>query len=94
MGEGIPFYLDVRSNQYFIHENKKHKISTYMIGRRKKALDNIYIFGYWLSIAMKRQTQSKKDKKGKRKDILAIVTNMDAGRALTNYKNRWSIEVF
>jgi Transposase DDE domain len=96
MDEGIPFYLDVRSNQYFIHENKKHKISTYMTGRHKKALDNIYIFGYWLSIAMKRQTQpkeGKKGKKGKRKDILAIVTNMDAGRALTNYKNRWSIEV-
>lgn len=90
MKEGLSFYLDIRSNQYFIHENKRHKISEYMSGCRKKALDNVYIFGYWLSIAMKRQVPSKK---GKRKEILAIVTNMDAGRALTNYKNRWSIEV-
>jgi transposase len=39
---------------------------------------------------MKRQQPSKK---GKRKSILAIVTNTKAAHALSNYRNRWRIEV-
>jgi hypothetical protein len=88
--EGIAFYIDVRTNQYFTHEGKSHQISQYMANYKKKSLDNIYIFGSWLSIGMKRQQPSKK---GKRKSILAIVTNTKAAHALSNYRNRWSIEV-
>jgi Transposase DDE domain len=88
--EGISFYIDVRTNQYFTHEGKSHQISQYMANYKKKSLDNIYIFGSWLSIGMKRQQPSKK---GKRKSILAIVTNTKAAHALSNYRNRWSIEV-
>ena len=90
MKNGISFYLDVRSNQYFTHGEKVYQISKYMQNRKKKALDNVYIFGHWLSIAMKRLTPPKK---GKRKNLLAVVTNTCAAHALTNYRNRWSIEV-
>lgn len=88
--EGIDFYIDVRTNQYFTYEGKRHQISQYMANWKKKSLDNIHIFGSWLSIGMKRQLPSKK---GKRKSILAIVTNTHASHALSNYRNRWSIEV-
>jgi Transposase DDE domain len=90
MENGISFYLDVRTNQYFTHEGKKYQISQYMEKRKKKALDDVHIFGYCLSIAMKRLVPPKK---GKRKSILAVVTNTFASHALTNYRNRWSIEV-
>lgn len=90
MKKGISFYLDVRSNQYFTYEGKAHQINKYMQNRKKKALDNVYIFGHWLSIAMKHLTAAEK---GKRKNLLAIVTNTCAAHALTNYRNRWSIEV-
>lgn len=88
--QGIAFYIDVRTNQYFTHEGERYQISQYMANYKKKSLDNIYIFGSWLSIGMKRQQPSKA---GKRKSILAIVTNTRAAHALSNYRNRWSIEV-
>ena len=88
--EEITFYIDVRTNQYFGYAGEEHQISQYMANRKKKALDNVHIFGSWLSISMKRQPPSKR---GKRKSILAIVTNGFAAHALSNYRNRWSIEV-
>ena len=88
--EQIIFYIDVRTNQYFTYQRQKHQISQYMANRKKKALDNVHIFDSWLSIGMKRQQPSKK---GKRKSILAIVTNGFGAHALSNYRNRWSIEV-
>ena len=90
MEEGIDFYLDIRSNQYFTYENKRYQISEYMKNRQKTALNKVGIFGHELGLSMKRLPISKK---GKRKEILAIVTNKNASQALSNYRNRWSIEV-
>ena len=41
MNEGIAFYLDVRSNQFFTYQGKEHKIRHYMANRTKKCLDNV-----------------------------------------------------
>jgi Transposase DDE domain len=87
MVERINFYFDVRANQYFTHECVKYQISAYMKWRKKKLLDNVHIMGHWLSIAMMHH------KKGKKRKVLAIVTNTKAEQALGNYKSRWSIEV-
>lgn len=86
--EQIPFCIDVRTNQYFVYEGRRQQVCSYMHGRKKKCLDNVFIFGRWLSIAMK-----KKGDRTNKKKTLAIVTNLKAKDALNHYRNRWSIEV-
>jgi hypothetical protein len=90
MAEKIIFYLDVRSNQYFTHKGKRHQIRAYMKGRKKKTLDKVTIFKTELGLSIKRMP---KRKKGKHKEFLSVVTNGRAGHALSNYRNRWSIEI-
>jgi hypothetical protein len=90
MDEGIVFYLDVRSNQYFSYQDKKHQIEAYMKGKSKAELCSIYIFKQTLNIGIKRQ---KECTKRKRKAFLAVVTNATQAGILSVYKNRWSIEV-
>lgn len=90
MQEGIAFYLDVRSNQYFTYQDKRHQIEAFMRGKSKAELRNIRIFKQSLHIGIKRQ---KECAKGKRKAFLAVVTNATQAGILSVYKNRWSIEV-
>lgn len=90
MEEGIDFYFDIRSNQYFTYKDIRHQISEYMKSRQKTVLNKVEIFGYELGLSLKRLEISKK---GKQKEILAIVTNKIASQALSNYRSRWSIEV-
>lgn len=86
MREGIPFYLDVRGNQYFSYKGKRYQIREYMRDKKRASIDGISMYGQQLSIAMKYQPQ-------KKKTILAIITNTRAKKALGNYENRWSIEI-
>jgi hypothetical protein len=91
VGEKIPFYFDVRTNQYFEHEGTRYQISKYMSVRSKeKYLSKVTIFGHQLNLAMK---QMKTDAQSGRKPLLAIVTSEKVNKALSNYKTRWSIEV-
>jgi Transposase DDE domain len=90
MKEGIVFYLDVRSNQYFGFRNEKHQIEAYMKGKSKAELRDVYIFKQTLHLGIKRQ---KECTIRKRKAFLAVVTNATQAGILTVYKNRWSIEV-
>lgn len=90
MKEGIVFYLDVRSNQYFTYQNVNHQIQGYMSGKSKAELRNIRIFKQTLHIGIKRQ---KECAKRNRKAFLAVVTNASQAGILSVYKNRWSIEV-
>ncbi len=90
IAEGITFYLDIRSNQYFSHRGKRCQIRTYMKYLKKKVFDKVTIFGTELGLSIKRMP---KPKKGQHKEFLAIVTNGVANHALSNYRNRWSIEL-
>jgi hypothetical protein len=90
ISEGILFYLDVRSNQYFTYQGKKHQIEAYMKSKSKAELRQIQIFGQTLSIGIKRQKQCATKP---RKAFLAVVTNASAAGILSVYKKRWSIEV-
>jgi hypothetical protein len=90
--EHIPFFFDVRSNQYFEYKGQRKKITDWMQGKNKMELKAIKIFDQFLNIGILRQ---KKNEKIKRKAFLAIVTNCkDTDGILSVYKNRWSIEVF
>jgi Transposase DDE domain len=90
--EDIPFFFDVRSNQYFEYNGQKKKIIEWMQGRYKLELKGVKIFGKKLNIGILRQ---KKSEKVKRKAFLAIVTNCKKTEGILSvYKNRWSIEVF
>lgn len=89
--EKIPFYFDIRTNQYFEHNGTSYQISKYMSKRGKeKYLSKVTIFGHQLSLAMKQMASKSKNEK---KKLLAIVTSEKVNKALSNYKNRWSIEV-
>jgi Transposase DDE domain len=84
--EKIYFYIDVRTNQYLIHNGKRYQISTLLQYQKSKILNNVTIFGQQLGFAMKATAKA-----GKKS--LAIVTNYQASGALQVYKCRWSIEV-
>lgn len=91
----IPFFIDIRSNQYLEYKGKRQKVQHWLRGKRKCAMDDVGIWGTRLSVAIKRVYKPRpttKNKK-KRKRVLAIVTNTEAKLALNEYKNRWSIEV-
>ena len=90
--EQIPFFFDIRSNQYFEYNGAKKKVIEWMQGKHKLELKGIKIFGQKLNIGILRQ---KKSKKAERKAFLAVVTNCEkTDGILSIYKNRWSIEVF
>jgi hypothetical protein len=90
--EKIPFFFDVRSNQYFEYNGTKKKVIEWMDGKYKLELKGVQIFGKKLNIGILRQ---KKSEKVKRKAFLAVVTNCEkTDGILSIYKNRWSIEVF
>jgi hypothetical protein len=84
--EKILFFIDVRSNQYVIHQGKQKKITHWLGQKKKLILNSIKIFDQYLGIAIKKQPTDK------RKAILAIVTNALAKDALNQYRCRWSIE--
>jgi Transposase DDE domain len=84
--EKITFYIDVRTNQFLIHNQKKHRISSLLKYNKTKILNKVQIFGLQLGFAM--MATAKAGKKS-----LAIITNHQASGALCNYKCRWSIEV-
>jgi Transposase DDE domain len=84
--EKITFYLDVRTNQFLIHNGKKYRISNLLQYNKTKVLNKVTIFGLSLGFAIKATA-----KVGKKS--LAIITNHQASQALIIYKCRWSIEV-
>lgn len=88
----IPFFFDVRSNQYFDYKGKRKTIVEWMLGKNKFELKGIKIFNRLLNIGILRQKASNKVK---RKAFLAIITNCKRTNGILSvYKNRWSIEVF
>jgi hypothetical protein len=84
--EKIHFYLDVRTNQYLLHKDKRYQISRLLQYNKTIILNKVQIFGQELGLAMKANA-----KVGKK--ALAIVTNHIASGALQVYKCRWAIEV-
>lgn len=84
--EGIAFFIDVRSNQYFTRKGKSHQISRMLNGQKTVSFRGVGIFGETLNLAIRRSP-----KKGKK--MLAIVTNAPVSDALNVYRLRWSIEV-
>lgn len=90
MKEGIIFYLDVRSNQYFTYKAQCCQIGSFMKGKYKEELPEVNLFNHNLRLGIKRQKQ---DAKKKRKPFLAVITNSPKAGVLNVYKNRWSIEV-
>jgi hypothetical protein len=58
--EKIPFFFDVRSNQYFEYNGAKKTIVQWMYGKPKLELKNVTIFGKKLNIGVLRQKKSKK----------------------------------
>ena len=90
LDEKIPFFMRIRQNQYLEVRGQKIKCETLMHGRHKLMLDGVEIFDQSLSVAMKRL---KKCTKSGKSELLIVVTNTCSAKALTEYKNRWSIEV-
>ena len=84
--EKITFYIDIRTNQFLIHNQKKYRISSLLQYNKTKILNKVHIFGLQLGFAM--MATKKIGKKS-----LAIITNHQASGALSIYKCRWSIEV-
>lgn len=90
--EGIIFYIDIRSNQYFDYKGQRWTVTQWMRGRYKSELCGMKIYGLLLNLGIKRQKLSKNAKK---KAFLAIITNeLTTNGVLSVYQNRWSIEVF
>jgi hypothetical protein len=88
--EQLPFYLRIRDNQYVEYEGKLVRLKVILHGKNKICLDNVKIFDHFLSIAAKKLDKVKKNGDP---EWLIVVTNVEAAKALTVYKNRWSIEV-
>lgn len=86
ISEGMFFFIDVRSNQYFTHKGKTHQISRMLNGQKTRSIRGVGIFGETLNLAIRESP-----KKGKK--MLAIVSNAPVSDALNIYKLRWSIEV-
>jgi hypothetical protein len=85
VSEKITFYIDVRTNQFLIYNQKKYRISSLLQYNKTKVLNKVKIFGLQLGCAM--MATAKAGKKS-----LAIITNHQASGALSIYKCRWSIE--
>jgi len=87
----ITFYLRIKHNTKVTHQGCERSVLTWLGGRQKRRMDNVKVWGHYLSIELKRlETKAKEIKH----QYLFILTNAVAKGACEAYKGRWSIEVF
>jgi len=101
-GVGIPLWFEMLEDKsggnsntaerkYVIRQVLKILQHRWLGGRQKRRMDNVKVWGHYLSIELKRlETKAKEIKH----QYLFILTNAVAKGACEAYKGRWSIEVF
>lgn len=89
MKNQIEFYLRFKKNTILTWQNEQKRADEWIKDKQDLLMDNVYIAGYYLSVGIKRI----KPKTGQG-ELLLVVTNSFAYKALPTYQNRWAIEVF
>ncbi|MEN0051257.1 MAG: IS4 family transposase [Bacteroidota bacterium] len=89
--KGITFFIRIKCNTLLDYEGKEKSALKWLGKRKKRWMDNVQVWGYFLSVGMKVLNSQAKLKKHK---YMFVLTNAQAKGACNIYKNRWSIEVF
>ena len=86
----IPFYIRIKSNTIVQIRGINFHAKDLAFSTRKRTIENVQIHGLKLHLATKKigYEQDKEDQ------FLLILTNANVQKAISIYRNRWSIEVF
>ena len=89
MQHQIEFYLRFKKNTILCWQQEEKPAGEWIAEKQELLMDNVYLAAHYLSAGLKKI----RDKKGK-EELVVVVTNSFASKALPTYQNRWSIEVF
>lgn len=87
----VTFYLRIKRNTRVVHQGEERSVLAWLGGRKSRRMDNVCVWGHYLSIDMKHLETTSKEMKHQ---YLFVLTNATAKGACKTYKDRWSIEVF
>lgn len=88
MKNHIEFYLRYKKNTLLSWQGEQKQAQEWIADQQELLMDNVQIAGYYLSAGLKRIKAKAAE------ELLLVVTNSFAHKALQTYQNRWSIEVF
>lgn len=86
----IPFYIRIKSDTRIEYNGVKFHAARFALGKNKRCFENIRIHRFRLHLATK-LIGYEVDKEDR---YLLILTNANVEKAISLYRNRWSIEVF
>ena len=87
----ITFFIRIKLNTLLTYGLKEKSVLIWLGNRQERLMDNVKVWGHYLSVGMKLLNPNATLKKNR---YLFILTNSQAKGACDAYKIRWSIEVF
>ncbi len=95
MKNRIEFYLRFKKNTRLYWQKEEKRADEWLQDKQDLLMDNVYLAGHYLSAGLKKiTTKPAKNDQTAKQELLLVVTNSFANKALSTYQNRWAIEVF
>lgn len=95
MKNRIEFYLRFKKNTILGWQKQVKRAEEWLKDKQDLLMDNVYIAGHYLSAGLKKiSIKTVNHDQAVKEELLLVVTNSFAHKALPTYQNRWSIEVF